>query len=43
MRSTVSPDTTEYIKNFINKNTKFKVGKDIFYLIAPKELQKIMH
>ena len=38
MRSTVSPDTTEYIKNFINKNTKFKVGKDIFLSYCPERI-----
>ena len=30
--------STEYIKNFINKNTKFKVGKDIFLSYCPERI-----
>jgi UDP-N-acetyl-D-mannosaminuronic acid dehydrogenase len=38
MRSTVSPETNKYIKNFINKNTKLKVGKDIFLSYCPERI-----
>ncbi len=38
LRSTVSPNTTKYVKNYLNKNTKFKVGKDIFLSYCPERL-----
>ena len=38
LRSTVTPGTTEYIKRFIEKNTKFKVGKDFFLAFCPERI-----
>jgi UDP-N-acetyl-D-mannosaminuronic acid dehydrogenase len=32
LRSTVAPNTTKYIKNIIEKETNFKIGKDLFYI-----------
>lgn len=38
LRSTVSPRTTIYVKDKIEKNTKFKVGKDIFLAFCPERI-----
>jgi len=38
LRSTVSPGATEYLKRFIEKNTKFKVGSDFFLAFCPERI-----
>ncbi len=38
LRSTVTPGTTEYIKRFIEKNTKFKIGRDFFLAFCPERI-----
>ncbi len=38
LRSTVSPGTTEYVKNYIEKNTKFKVGSDVYLAFCPERI-----
>ncbi len=38
LRSTVSPGTTEYIARYINENTKFTVGVDIFLAFCPERI-----
>lgn len=38
LRSTVSPSTTEYIKRFIEKETKFTIGKDFFLAFCPERI-----
>lgn len=38
LRSTVSPGTTEYIKRYIEANTKWKVGEDIFLAFCPERI-----
>jgi len=38
LRSTVSPGTTEYIKRYIEKNTKLKIGEDIFLAFCPERI-----
>jgi UDP-N-acetyl-D-mannosaminuronic acid dehydrogenase len=38
LRSTVSPGTTEYIKRYIEKNTKWKIGQDIFLAFCPERI-----
>lgn len=38
LRSTVSPGTTEYVKNYIEKNTKFKDGEDIYLAFCPERI-----
>lgn len=38
LRSTVTPGTTEYLKRFIEKNTKFKIGKDFFLAFCPERI-----
>lgn len=38
LRSTVSPKTTEYVKDKIELSTKFKVGKDIFLAYCPERI-----
>jgi len=38
LRSTVSPGTTEYVKNYIEKNTEFRVGKDIYLVFCPERI-----
>ncbi len=38
LRSTVSPGTTEYIKRFIEKETKFIIGKDFFLAFCPERI-----
>lgn len=38
LRSTVSPGTTEYVKDYIEKRTNFKVGKNLFLAYCPERL-----
>lgn len=38
LRSTVSPQTTAYVKDKIELSTKFKVGKDIFLAYCPERI-----
>lgn len=38
LRSTVSPRTTLYVKDTIEMNTKFKVGKNIFLAFCPERI-----
>lgn len=38
LRSTVSPTTTEYIKRVLEKQTKYKVGTDIFLAFCPERI-----
>lgn len=38
LRSTVSPRTTEYVKDKIEMKTKFKVGKDLFLAFCPERI-----
>jgi UDP-N-acetyl-D-mannosaminuronic acid dehydrogenase len=38
LRSTVSPGTTEYIKRYIEANTKWKIGEDIFLAFCPERI-----
>lgn len=38
LRSTVSPNTTKYVKDTIEIKTKFKVGKDIFLAFCPERI-----
>lgn len=38
LRSTVSPGSTEYLKNFIEEKTEFKVGKDFYLAFCPERI-----
>jgi UDP-N-acetyl-D-mannosaminuronic acid dehydrogenase len=38
LRSTVAPKTTYFVKNYIEKNSKFCVGKDIFLAFCPERI-----
>jgi len=38
LRSTVAPGTTEYLKDFIEKQSTLKVGKDIFLAFCPERI-----
>lgn len=38
LRSTVSPNTTKYVKETIELKTKFKVGKDVFLAFCPERI-----
>jgi len=38
LRSTVSPGTTEYVKNYIEKNTKFRIGENLFLVFCPERI-----
>ena len=38
LRSTVSPKTTLYVKEFIEKKTKFKIGKNLFLAFCPERI-----
>ncbi len=38
LRSTVSPGTTEYLKDLIEKETDFIVGKDLFLAFCPERI-----
>ena len=38
LRSTVGPETTQYVKNKIEQKTRFKVGKNIFLAFCPERL-----
>ncbi|MBS3175057.1 nucleotide sugar dehydrogenase [Candidatus Woesearchaeota archaeon] len=38
LRSTLAPKTTDYIKNFIENNSNFKIGKNLFLATVPERL-----
>ena len=38
LRSTVAPGTTQYVKNRIEKDTRFSVGEDIFLSFCPERI-----
>tara|TARA_B100000401_G_scaffold431344_1_gene367287 strand:- start:1327 stop:2559 length:1233 start_codon:yes stop_codon:yes gene_type:complete len=38
LRSTVAPKTTNYIKRYIETNTNFKIGKNIFLSFCPERI-----
>jgi len=38
LRSTLAPKTTNFIKNFLEQKTSFKVGKDIFLSFCPERI-----
>lgn len=38
LRSTVSPGTTEYLKDLIEKETEFSIGKDLFLAFCPERI-----
>lgn len=38
LRSTVSPNTTQFIRDFIEKKTNLKTGKDIFIAFCPERV-----
>ena len=38
LRSTIGPETTEYVKKKLEKLTKLKVGRDIFLSFCPERL-----
>ncbi len=38
LRSTVSPGTTEYLKDLIEKETEFKIGKNLFLAFCPERI-----
>lgn len=40
MRSTVSPNTTKYVKNFLDVNSQFTVGKDLFLAMIPERISE---
>ena len=42
LRSTVAPGTTEYLREYIEKHTKMKVGKDIFLAFCPERIAQGM-
>jgi UDP-N-acetyl-D-mannosaminuronic acid dehydrogenase len=37
-RSTLAPKSTDYIKNFIETNTSFNIGKDLLLAFAPERI-----
>ena len=38
LRSTIGPETTTYVKNYIEQKTKFKVGKNLFLTFCPERI-----
>jgi len=38
LRSTVSPGSTEYVKNYIEKNTRFRVGENVYLAFCPERI-----
>lgn len=40
LRSTLAPKTTDYIRNHIEKNSSFVVGKDVFLVYAPERIMQ---
>jgi UDP-N-acetyl-D-mannosaminuronic acid dehydrogenase len=38
LRSTLSPNTTTYLKNWINSKTKYVVGENVFLAMCPERL-----
>lgn len=40
LRSTLAPNTTDYIKSFIESETDFKIGEDLFLSFAPERIMQ---
>jgi UDP-N-acetyl-D-mannosaminuronic acid dehydrogenase len=38
LRSTLSPTTTQYVKNVLSMKTKFKIGKDVLLAFCPERI-----
>ena len=38
LRSTIGPETSSYVKNYIEQKTNFKVGKDLFLAFCPERI-----
>jgi len=38
LRSTVAPETTAFIKKYIEKETEFKIGKDLYLSFCPERI-----
>jgi UDP-N-acetyl-D-mannosaminuronic acid dehydrogenase len=38
MRSTTAPYTTDYVRKLVDRNSKYKVGKDIFLACCPERI-----
>ena len=38
LRSTIGPETTIYVKKYLEQKTKFKIGKDIFLAFCPERI-----
>ena len=38
LRSTVAPKTTDHVKFYIERNTNFKIGKDLFLIFSPERI-----
>ncbi len=38
LRSTIAPRTTEFVKNYIELNTDFQIGKDLYLSFCPERL-----
>ena len=38
LRSTIAPNTTNFVKNFLEQKTNYKVGKDIFLSFCPERI-----
>ena len=38
LRSTVAPNTTKFVRNYLEQRTPFKVGEDIFLSFSPERL-----
>ncbi|MAJ05751.1 MAG: hypothetical protein CL827_02670 [Crocinitomicaceae bacterium] len=38
LRSTVAPNTTEFVKRYIESNTEFKVGDDVYLSFCPERI-----
>lgn len=38
LRSTVSPGSTEYVKNYIEKQGKFRIGENLFLAFCPERI-----
>ncbi|MBU2639826.1 MAG: nucleotide sugar dehydrogenase [Nanoarchaeota archaeon] len=38
LRSTVSPETTEYLKGYIEKKTEFHIGKNLYLAFCPERI-----
>lgn len=38
LRSTVSPETTEYLKRYIERKTEFQIGKNLYLAFCPERI-----